>query len=638
MQILQVILYGYNNKVRTLSFKLGSVNIITGNSATGKSAILEIVDYCLGKSECSVPAGVIRDSVRWFGIVLQLKNSQMFIARKNPPAGSTSSEVYIEEAKEIRIPSSPMPSNSNVDALIETLSNKVGISPNLYIPPRGQTREKLSATIRHTTFFCFQKQDEIATNRYLFHRQADGFIAQSIKDSLEYFLGAIREDRLALLQKLTLEKRNLSKAERELVEAEAIRGEGISKAVGLIIQAKEVGLASQEVNTQTPEEYLKVLQNISKWRPRDLKVPKANLLEKLQDDLLTLKEELRRKNEEINSAVTFSQEAEGFTDEIQYQEHRLESIGLFDEHSESDCPMCSQPIKERSDKAKEIQKMIHELKNNLEGSLRTRSNIRDYIAKSDEEAESIRKKIDEKTIEISSLIQEHESSSKLRDENIRQSQIIGKIKFWLESVALTDETSELRLAVEKAKKKVKELESLISDEERIMRLTRILNIIGRQMSIWTEELELEHSGYPVYFDIHKLTVGVEKDEQYIPLIEMGSGENWLGYHIIVNFALHLYFHRHNRPVPSFLFLDQPSQVYFPPDLADESKGSIAKLKDRDRDAIKRIYNFIFKVTESMAPNFQVIVTDHAKLDDPKFLKSIREEWRDGKALIPQDWQ
>lgn len=47
MQILELVLYGYNQKVRHLPFKLGQVNIITGRSKSGKSAVGDIIDYCL---------------------------------------------------------------------------------------------------------------------------------------------------------------------------------------------------------------------------------------------------------------------------------------------------------------------------------------------------------------------------------------------------------------------------------------------------------------------------------------------------------------------------------------------------------------------------------------------------------------
>ena len=48
MQIRELVLYGYNGKVRHLPFALGKVNIITGRSKSGKSAIGDIIDYCMG--------------------------------------------------------------------------------------------------------------------------------------------------------------------------------------------------------------------------------------------------------------------------------------------------------------------------------------------------------------------------------------------------------------------------------------------------------------------------------------------------------------------------------------------------------------------------------------------------------------
>jgi len=50
-----------------------------------------------------------------------------------------------------------------------------------------------------------------------------------------------------------------------------------------------------------------------------------------------------------------------------------------------------------------------------------------------------------------------------------------------------------------------------------------------------------------------------------------------------------------------------------------------------------MYEFIFNVTSGLAPHFQVIITDHAKLNEPMFQQAIREEWRNGIKLIPSDW-
>lgn len=41
-----------------VKFKEG-LNVITGKSSTGKSALIEIFDYCFGSSENTIPKGVI---------------------------------------------------------------------------------------------------------------------------------------------------------------------------------------------------------------------------------------------------------------------------------------------------------------------------------------------------------------------------------------------------------------------------------------------------------------------------------------------------------------------------------------------------------------------------------------------------
>lgn len=640
MQIKEIVLYKIDEKIpRRLSFH-NSVNIISGDSATGKSALIEIIDYCLGREDCSVPAGVIRDVVSKFGVVFKFKDSEIFVVRENPPSGKQDSAVYFEEAREIKVPNDPPRFNSNLEALKQNLSNKIGISPNLYIPPRGQTREKFSATIRHASFLCFQKQDEIANSKILFHGQANGFIAQAIKDTLEYFLGAIREDRLALLQQYHIEARKLNQLYRELEESELVKGEGKGKATELLTSAINVGiLEDPKTSPVLSEDYYELLKKVALWQPQDIKISRYDLLNQYQEELLIIKDKLRDKNEEINSAKLFANELEGYTDEMTHQAKRLETINLFEEINEnSKCPLCSSSLENGHAEVETITKMLNELKSNLESSSKSNSNLRDFIKKLEDERESISKSIDEKTRQISTLLSESQQSIDQRDQSIRQSEIVGKVKFWLESVESLDESSDLQTAIKKLEKKVKELESLISDEEKVMRLATIIDIIGRQMSVWTKDLELEHKEYSVFFDLRKLTVGVKREDGYIPLSEMGSAENWLGYHIILCFALHLYFREHNRPVPSFLFLDQPSQVYYPAEKIDEMKGDVSKIPDKDRQSVHRLYKFIFTFAKLIGDDFQILVTDHAKLTDKEFEKALVEEWRDGNALIPSKWR
>ena len=90
-------------------------------------------------------------------------------------------------------------------------------------------------------------------------------------------------------------------------------------------------------------------------------------------------------------------------------------------------------------------------------------------------------------------------------------------------------------------------------------------------------------------DLNKVTVIVDKPERPVPLKQLGSGSNWVGVHLITFFALQRFFIGANRPVPRFLFFDQPSQVYFPSEL-DE--------KQIDWNEVGKMYRFIIDHTKS----------------------------------------
>ncbi|MCK0550977.1 hypothetical protein [Pseudomonas syringae] len=50
LQIRKLILWPKNGGAyRELEFEPGKVNIISGSSKAGKSAVIPIIDYCLGK-------------------------------------------------------------------------------------------------------------------------------------------------------------------------------------------------------------------------------------------------------------------------------------------------------------------------------------------------------------------------------------------------------------------------------------------------------------------------------------------------------------------------------------------------------------------------------------------------------------
>ena len=141
IQIRAIVAYSHDGRLRAVHIEPGRVNIISGDSRTGKSAILGIVDYCFGASECDVPEGKVRRNVSWFGLLLQTKRGQAFVARQVPLGDGKSSEsVYVKTDTEVGIPPAvELRPTTNRDGLRSLLASWVGMSDYLHEPPPGQT-------------------------------------------------------------------------------------------------------------------------------------------------------------------------------------------------------------------------------------------------------------------------------------------------------------------------------------------------------------------------------------------------------------------------------------------------------------------------------------------------------------------
>ena len=641
MQILEIVLYGYNGQKRVLPIKLGRTNIITGKSATGKSALIEIVDYCLGRGSCNIPEGVIRDNVAWFGLRLQFSSGQMFVARQTPSAKQQSTgRAFVVEGTIVESPDSAPPEpNTTINAVENQLTMKLGISPNLNTPAIGETRRPLEANIRHSLFYCFQQQNDIASKNYLFFRQHEDFVPQAIRDTLPYLLGAIQENQLALEQELQLARRELRRAEQLLKEAESIRGTGIGKAVGLFSEARQVGLLPDEETSSELAIVAERLRSLDRWTPDTATFTGSERLSQLQNELNELMQTHSEITDSINAAKTFANEADGFASEAHKQELRLESIELFNGSQQNAhvCPACTQTMSVPVPTAEAMRGSLEQLRQNLDATTKERPRLREYLETLEKQKEEIQQRYWEKTEDINSIYDEEAAAKQLLDLNARRARVVGRVSLWLESVDLTDRTSDLRNDVLRKQNRVTMLEQQLLGDEKEERLSSILNRIGIQMWDWARDLKLEHSSSPMRFDLPKVTVVVDREDRPVSLNSLGSGENWVGIHLVAHLALHQHFHTHARPVPQFLFLDQPTQVYYPNDKDAEWQGSLEETDDEDQAAVSRMFNLIFKVVESLAPNFQVIITDHADLNETKFQDAVIEKWRNGAALVPEEW-
>ena len=642
MQIKEIILYNYNGEMRILPLRLGKLNIITGKSRTGKSAIIEIVDYCLGRSEFNVPDGVIRKTVRWYAIKLKVDNSEVFIAKPAPQSNRNSqSQAYIQIGEIVAVPEmSELILNSNDDGVRNYLSRLLGISPNMFDPPQDQTRNSLAATIAHTTFYLFQKQNTIANEGTLFHRQSEEYMSQTIKDTLPYFLGVVKDNELFLKEKIRDKKRELRTFNKKMQEVDLLVGEGFTRAVGLLQEAKNLGLSNVNIEKLSYSEVLSVLNKLLEWTPIQIKEPDdKDELDNLFQRRKELIKQTRLINDKLREVNRLQDELHGFTNEMGEQRVRLESIGLYDECDDNDhCPLCASKLNVSIPSIQAMQQSLENLNDSLLNVNKEQPYLIAHTSVLREDLHNTRQSLAEVNYTIETLNAESEILSKTYDYNSKVARVIGRISLFIENVTETKQDQELLQRIQELEYEIELLQKQLKIDEREDNLASILNLIGKDMSKWSEELVLEHSEYPFRLDLKKLTVIADTDERPIPMHRMGSGENYLGCHIITLLALHKFFIMKKRPVPNFLIIDQPTQVYFPAERYKAMEGNTYELDDADRIAVKRLFDTLMDFCERFYPNMQIIVTEHANLDDKRFAQALVEEpWRNGKALIPHEW-
>ncbi|MBF4693977.1 DUF3732 domain-containing protein [Fusibacter ferrireducens] len=632
MQIKSLVLYGKNNEVRQLDFKLGQVNIITGMSKTGKSVIGDIIEYCFGRNSCNIAEGVVRDTVAWYGLHLCHGDKYLFIARENPSRGHSSTNTCLYSLNMSSVPTDlKLLSPIDNESLVNVLTRELGISENQFIPASNQTRNPLSANIKHTMYYLLQNQDEIASQKFIFHRQSEPFQPQAIKDTILYFLGIINENAMTLESERTRLKRETTLLQKSIRENELLRGNGLNRATQLIEEARNVGLlSSTTIIDYTDFDSLRsVLLDIQNWEPTDVEIAGLDRLSALQTELEKVQADIDRISIEIRNSEEYLGQVKGYNTEILHQKNRLASIGLFDalDFNENHCPFCSRPTDASINITHDIKNSIEQLSESLSSVTTERPNIRKHIDGLIDARENFKEARNRLMSEIEAFYNANNDALSMKDLNSRRSKVLGRISLWLESVVIeTIGQSDLdRLA--ELEYQINEIDKALSQEDVLERKESCNSIISAWINVWAKELNLEHSEFPYRFDMNKLTIIVDRDRP-VPLEQLGSGANWLGSHLITLFAFHKYFISYKRPVPGFLFLDQPSQVYFPPETRHENV---------DSSEIREIYRFIFDKVNDLNGGLQVIIVDHADIDEEYFQDAVLEKWWDGTKLIPQSW-
>ena len=173
LTILKVILWpkDTSHAPRIIPFEPGRINIISGESGSGKSTITWIIDYCLGSEKCSIPVGLIRNVTGWFGLHLRLANTEMIVARRNPGDQQATEDMYWDERVEVEVPPVIVRKNARVEDL-KTRLNQICNLPSLDFAGGEDVGFGGRPSFRDMVSFNFQPQ-HIVANPYTFFYKAD---------------------------------------------------------------------------------------------------------------------------------------------------------------------------------------------------------------------------------------------------------------------------------------------------------------------------------------------------------------------------------------------------------------------------------------------------------------------------------
>ena len=645
MKIKSIHIYSHDGQRRDLQFKVNGLNVITGRSSTGKSALSEIIEYCMGRSTFNVPEGVIRDKVAWFAVIYQFGGEQVLVAKPTPRGGGAScSTAMLRRGLDLQPPAcGDLVENSDDEAIVSLLSRLLGIPENRTEVAIEHSRDSFNANIKHTFYYLFQKQGLVANKDQLFYRQNEQFQPQTIRDTLPILLGVSSHDRYELEAKLRIAQRDLRLNTKQLEQAREAINTSHEKAISLYSEARAVGVLDGPVDGANADGIIEILRTALTWKPEQTPEDDGSRISALEHEIESLRKDRGDVQNRIDAARRFSKRASGYENEATQQLDRLSSIKALPKNP--DTGEWQWPFSERNLALESpvATVLLNELKS-LDAELRIatgqRPKLDAYQKELDDELRAVAGAIRAKETELSAAIAANEVIAQMGTRNAAAARVVGRISLFLENLAPNEELARLEADHRRLKSMVEALQNRIGADDSNDRLNSILNIISTQVSLYIQKFEAEFGNFPARFDLTNVTIVIDRPERPVPMSRTGGGENHLAYHLSALLALHLFAVKNNRPIPRFLLIDQPTQVYFPSEqVYQEADGSIQKTEaDADLAAVRRLFDLLHKFTQEDAPGFQLIVTEHANLREQWFQDALVEQpWTKPPALVPEDW-
>nr|WP_315422398.1 DUF3732 domain-containing protein [uncultured Pedobacter sp.] len=679
LTIKYVILYPQDDALapRFIKFDEEKVNVITGYSKRGKSAIISIIDYCLASSECDIPIGMIRNKVDKFAIFISLNNQTVFIGRDSPANNAKASDVmyfydiqgkgdnpafntneWIQDAKQYKTNRDYIKNFLGVYSGLENIASKT---------TSYQDKADSPASFRDTAAFLFQPQNIIANPTTIFYKTDTFDHLRRLKTLFPLVLGYKSYEMLTIEQEIdTLEKIEKDK-QKKLDDLKNQYENWQSDIYEYYTTAIRLNLTNQDINIDTGGVNLiknalyNIVQDIKnrQYFKQGSALRYSDKLEELDSSRVNLTRELDALKIGLQKIQQFDRSKEEYVSEVAVElENRLKPVEWFlQQNGTNVCPFCD------SVSEKAINKLL-QLKNAKDRNKIVLESSRSDSFSFEKEKRDYKTNIKIKEEEITKIDANMNILLNEDRENLRKFQDIfefsGKIEHVLENLEKISPSTGLSIELERISneltQKRRRLKSLKEKFDKDLCLKRVTENIADYVKI----LPIENRDSRQVLLDPDISIGIRiKDEETKNinfLHKLGSGSNHMCFHLATLLGLHQYFLKLPESgkinyIPSFLVIDQPSQVYFPelpdnlPSVDDTEDVVEQKQISEDIENTTAIFNACSKFMTWNNNQTQIIILEHASSSTWSGLDNIHlvEEWRgqegseEFNALLPQDW-
>ena len=638
--IKAIVLFNKNGEKRIVSLEPG-VNIITGESKTGKSALVEVIDYCLCSTRCTVPKGKITDFTHLYVMAMFIKDhtvvvarqswnngGKMYISRENADFNASTLDLNYFEGKHFQ-------SCKEIQYEIEC---ELGLLVTNMVTDEDQNGKK--ASLRNMTSYMFQHQNLMASKFALFYRFTDYYKRKDVIDQFPVFAGMISQEYYSTLIELNSLRAQLKRKEKQQ-KANVKSTAYIKKNLQPLLQDYYALLGLQLDGNLTVQKMLRLADNLPEFDDSQFFgeaeiVARYNSLNSKLESLRDQERDIRLRIDRISSA---SETGGDFVSMLEQLKQQTEAAPT--EVAQYTCPLCGHECADLSESDEELAAATKWLGNELRITEKYTMDFSEDARKLNEGLRKIEEEIKDVLRQIKLLEKKFMTSKELVSKREKANYAKARIKLYAE-MSNTGVFETVDEDIANLKNSIARLEDKIAGYDLPTQLSKVQAFLSENMNRLANTLDFEKEYRPINlnfglvdqtFDLYHHQNGRDK----IFLYEMGSGANWVSCHIALFLSfLRLFANNEKSPMPLFLFLDQPSQVYFP--RGDEKTS---ELPHADIVAVGKMYKTIFDEVNGIAADTgvlpQVLIVDHVDghaLDNKEeFIKHRRYNWVDGVALI-----